>query len=427
MAQIPLYLILSIIIIRAIIKVAAGRIEQCLVSLLSAILYVVCLVIPVHLQSSGLLVSKLELGQFLPFPYIQEINTLSLSWAAELTVILLGELASNVLRLPSLYSFPELKSVMSPVIEQGNRPAVRRVANVLLVIGLIAALAFSTSIEHRADSGQGLSTVLRSFFVVGICLIAYNKFFSRTAYYVVGGVAIVVLIAAKVRNPLLFVLIAYIAGMISRRELRLRKSVYLIIAAGLLGIAGAWMSAMRGSAIRHQGVSPLIALETTLRDPFSALYGSGIDTLDGYRFSMLLSPSFPADPSNLLIIVTNFVPRAIWPDKPTDITNMIGQKYLNYESSGMFLSPVGHLTVVFGGYGFALVGMFLFGFIFTGLIRRNLNSFVLSVILLVVIDYLLAGGFFPLYQGLAQLLPLFASTMLVRVVPGTTISQPVTP
>jgi hypothetical protein len=425
MAQIPLILVIAFIFTRATFKVIAGQVHTCLVSVLSAVLYLFALIIPAHLQAAGLLVSKLELGMMLPFPDARDISHLSLAWAAELAVILLGELASKVLWQPNVIFFPELRRLMSPVVGEVTGGELRRVANVLIVVGLIAAVAFPVQVEHRAEGGQGFDTILHTFLTVGLSLLAYNRFFSRRAYYVVGAIGIAILIAGKVRNPVLVVLVGYLAGVISRRELKVRKALIFLLASGVFSILAAWMSTMRGAIIRHERAAPLIALGQTLENPFVSIYAAGIDTLDGYRLSMEVLPFERPHPESIETIFTTFVPRAIWPDKPMDISNIISERYLSYGKSGMFLSPVGHLSLVFGGYGYALVGMFVFGFVSAWLIRVFLNSFVLAIILLVIFDYLLAGGFFCIYLGIVQLIPLVTSTMFIRVFRIRKFQQPV--
>jgi hypothetical protein len=415
MAEIPLIAVICIIFWRAALKIAAGEVIACLTSSLSAVIYILCLWVPAHLQESGLLISKLELGQTLPFPTSADISKLALAWAVELSLVLVGEMFANFLWRPNISYFPELKGLVSPVLGHAEGAEVKRITNILLVVGLAAVLAFSTSVENRAESGQGFVTIIRTCFTIGLALLAFNKFFSSRIYYLIGAAGMIVLIIGKVRNPLLVVLSGYLAGAVSRKEVRFRRVLLYILAAGVLALLGAWMSTLRGAIVRHEKISPLDALGETLVNPSKSFYGAGIDTLDGYRLSMQILPFEPAHLESLLTVVTTFIPRAIWPDKPVEISNDISARYLSYGNGGMYLSPVGEMSLIFGGYGYALGGMMMFGLISTWAMRTFQDSFILSIVLWTVITFLLAGGFFVVYLALAQLLPLVAATSVVRV------------
>ena len=110
------------------------------------------------------------------------------------------------------------------------------------------------------------------------------------------------------------------------------------------------------------------------------------------------------------------MPRAIWPDKPTDLSVDISYRYLNYARSGQFLSPIGYMRIAFGGYTFALIGMFLVTFLLSRISIKYKNTFMLSLILLVDFRFMIGGAPFDFYYGLVLALPFALVVLAVRAV-----------
>lgn len=186
----------------------------------------------------------------------------------------------------------------------------------------------------------------------------------------------------------------------------------------IFALGGSYMSNWRENVARHQGLETSQVLAKTFDAPWVQVYESGIDTLDGYRFSEYIAPLEDSRPEDLLNIVLTIVPRAIWEDKPTDLSVELSARYLNYSASGQYLSPVGYLTLALGSYAAALVGLFIFVFVAALLVRKYLFSFVLTIVSCVVIRFFLGGSSFDIYYGFTLLIPYLGGILVVKILSG---------
>lgn len=397
MSELLFFLALSLIYGRGAWMATRGRIVGGVVSMIGATIYFLCLWVPAHLQANGTIVSKLVRAQLIRLPDTNEIASLSLYWTLELLVILAAEMIGVALLAKRL-------RIAVATTRRVDR-ASRWIVTTLLLLGVMALVLFpSGSIQDRAEGGQGLGVVLRSFFVVGLAALAYNNFFKNLLGWIAGLSGVAILIAASIRSPLLVVAFGYIAGLISRQDLRLGRAGLFAILGVVLALAAGVMSSVRADIIRGGRVEASAIISDILARPAS-VYEAGIDTLDGYRLSAAIAPREPADPANLLTIVTNFIPRALWPDKPDDLSVRMSAKYLGYGQGGQFLSPIGYLTIALGSYLAALAGLAFIVLALSMLAIVLKNSFLLTLVLVVTFRFMIGGAPFDIYYGLTLTIP----------------------
>lgn len=407
MGNLLFILALAAILVRCFRKMKRGQLIFALTSGLAAFMYLLCLWIPAHLQAADLIVSKIERAQIVYLPTSSEVDDLSFRWALELTVIFFAEIFA-VYR-----STAKRVIVGNPTDSELNEK--KRVAILLLAIGFISTFALpAPSIEDRAVGGQGFGTVMRSFLVVGLALVCYYNFFKSNHFKLFAIVGLALLVAKGVRSPVIVVAFGYLAGLISRGELRAPQVLKMMMAGTILAVLSAGMSMYRGAEIRGETISFEELITGVLESPYAAVYEAGVDTLDGYRLAKLIQPFEPSQFSNILTVFTNFVPRAIWPDKPADLSVNISAVYLGYGAGGQFLSPIGYMSIAFGGYFGALAGMFIFIFLASKMSIRFRNSFILAIIICIVFRFMMGGSPFDIYYGLVLLLPLFLCSLVVR-------------
>jgi hypothetical protein len=204
--------------------------------------------------------------------------------------------------------------------------------------------------------------------------------------------------------------------MVSRNEFQTKRRFLSVVALILLfAFAGSLMSNMRANLTRNYGYTLQQVVEQTLENPWTAPYESGLDTLDGYRFSQRILEFEEPRPSDLLAVVTTFVPRAIWPEKPEEISVDVSSRYLRYEASGQYLSPIGYLSLALGSYAASLVAIFVFAAFMSFLVWRYERRFWLVVVLLVTFRFMLGGSAFDLYYGLTIIIPILIVRFCVAV------------
>ncbi|MEG8058421.1 hypothetical protein QP150_18760 [Sphingomonas sp. 22L2VL55-3] len=208
---------------------------------------------------------------------------------------------------------------------------------------------------------------------------------------------------------MIVVFISYVAGIVGRSEIRFSKVVLFIFLGTILSIGAAYMSAYRGAIIK--GGEGDTALSDTMENPFLSIYASGIDTLDGYRLSKKVQPGEKADPLNLLVAVTTFIPRAVWPDKPRDLSIRITNLYLKWDSGGIFLSLIGYLRIALGGYVAALMGLGTIIFILSSIYIRNWQNMTGFFVILISFRLGLAGSPFDVYYCLLLAVILMAGSI----------------
>jgi hypothetical protein len=377
------------------------------ISCLVTTIYITCLFIPAQLQASGELSSKLLAPSVLSRPYPSEVESLSANWLFELLLVHAAEVIASFTYMFSRRGKRALASLpLKRLSTERHRRVVMLAAFLLLSVGMVASIVLPAgSVAQRGqDVGQGLSVILRTALVVGIATLAFNNFFRSKALLALGLAGVCFLVASNVRSPLLVVILAYAAGVIARRELTFKKLAGFGLLSILFALAGSFMSAYRGEMIQGRTPEASAVWRETIRNPLVAAYGSGIDTLDGYRLSAKVYPGESPDPSNLLVAVTTFVPRAIWPTKPMDLSISISARYLKYGAGGAFLSPIGYLTIAFGGYVEAALVWALLIFVISLLYMINFESFVGAVFIIMTFRLTLAGSPFDVYYALTLIM-----------------------
>ncbi|QOD02633.1 hypothetical protein [Pseudarthrobacter sp. BIM B-2242] len=387
----------------------SGRASQGVVSAIAVLVYVLFMWVPAHLQESGLITSKLDKAGFAAPPVSAEIQDLALRWSLELGLIVVTDVLVGLLVLQQRAATERAGG--DQVVP--NWWGVERVAVLLVVVGASATLIFPPpALDERAAGGQGFEVLLRTFLLSGLALISYHKFFGKRSFGFLLAGGVIFLLLGNVRSPLLVVIIAFIAGMISRNEFRTKRRFVSAVALILVfAFAGSVMSNMRANLTRNYGYTAQQVVDQTFENPWTAPYESGLDTLDGYRFSQRILTFEEPRPSDLLAVVTTFIPRAIWPEKPEEISVDVSSRYLRYEASGQYLSPIGYLSLALGSYVGALAGIILFSALMSSLALKFSQSFWLAVVVLVTFRFMLGGSAFDLYYGLTIVLPI----LLVRI------------
>jgi hypothetical protein len=391
--------VVIVVAVAGVLRIQAGRAVRATVSLIALVVFVICLWVPAHLQAAGLIDSKLAKAGFVLPPSDGEIGALSARWAIELAVIAAVEWAC----------WQGVRARATPAaVDLVDRDRSHEFTAVTLVaIGVVATILFpAPSIEDRADGGQGLGTLLRTFLIVGLAYLVYFRAFGKARYWVVAAAGTILLVAGNVRSPLLVIACGYLASELSRGRLRRgRRLVVLVVLVVAFAAVGSLMSNFRANITREYGYSTAEVIQQTAENPWIAPYEAGLDTLDGYRFSERLSHLEPARPWDILNVVTTFVPRAVWPEKPDDISVQMSAKYLHYRASGQFLSPVGYLTLLVGSYPGALVALAVVTALLVALVRRTWTSFGYAIVLCVIIRFMIGGSSFDFYYGLTLAVP----------------------
>lgn len=403
--QILFLLAVLLACIRVIAGLRSGCLERSTISAAGVFIYVFCMWIPAYFQVHGALDSKLQDAGFLSPPDWAEFNDLAFRWSGELVVLVLAEL--SVVGWLSLKKRAD-HARFNGLSDSDGWDHPETVAILLVLIGFAATIAFPTpGLESRGAGGQGIQIMFRTCLVSGLAMLIYFRCFGSRLYMILTAVGIVVLALANVRSPLIVLFLAYVASEIARRRggFSIRRSVSLLSLVAVVALLGSFMSSMRENIIRNLGYSFAEVLSRTFANPLIGIYSAGVDTLDGYRFAHSIVPYEPSRLSDLMLIVTTFVPRSMWPDKPNSLSVDLSTKYLGYKSSGQFLSPMGYLNLIWGSYGLALLSFFLFGLIFSALIIRFRSSFWLCILLVVVMRFLLGGSSFDIYYGLVLAVP----------------------
>ena len=390
-------------------SVYRGRAPMVTIATISTAIYLFGMWIPAHLQNAGLIQSKLTTANMSLPPNSAEIDMLSVRWAVELSVLFIAEWLVWRTRTGVV------KELSADLTDVGRRHEF--IAMALVVVGVVATVVFPPGeLEVRGGGGQGFAVLMRTFLIVGLAYLVYFRGFGRLIYWLIIVAGVALLLVGGVRSPLLVVACGFIAS-----EIRLARFRKPRVAIGLVALllvfasTGALMSNLRANEIRNYGLSTTAVIEQTLSNPWIAMYESGLDTLDGYRFSRQVSVLEPARPLDLLNVVTTFVPRAVWPEKPNDMSVDLSAKYLGYTASGQYLSPTGYLILVSGSYAGALAGLGIFAMLFALLIRRYSTTFYYSLLLCVIVRFMLGGSSFDLYYGLTLLVPILAIVALLRV------------
>lgn len=407
-------LICAVTTIRFVALCRSGKTLRGIVSMIVTLVYVLAMWVPGILQAQGRSTSKIYEQGILSLPGEGELRALTAQWTLELAVVLLSEVLALAI-WDAVAARKQPKQTERPARSLPLDPAKRSFA-VLFVVGIAATLLFpAPDLSDRAAGGQGVQVLLKTAITVGVALGCYHFFFRSRSYLLLVAAGATYLALGNVRSPLMVAVVAVAAGWLAlERPVRVRLVLALASCVVVFALLAAYMSAMRADISRHEGMTAGNVLASTLADPLPSVYESGVDTLDGYRFAQSIDAREPAHLSDLATVLTTFVPRSIWPNKPTDLTVAISAKYLNYGASGQFLSAVGYLRLLTGNYTFALIGLFLVVFLFATLVQLTKRSFLLAVVLTVVIRFFLGGAAFDIYYG-ATLALLYAAARFVAL------------
>ncbi|WP_062077794.1 hypothetical protein [Demequina globuliformis] len=403
-------------------QVASGRPTSVLLTLASTAIYVLCLWVPARLQLAGLTDSKLVDAGFANPITSSEIAWYSLRWSIELLVLGAGEFLGW--RTRKGRATPQV----APIVDKAARW--ERVAYLLVIVGTLAMVVLpQTALEDRGAGGQGFEILLKTCLVTGLAVMIYFRAFGRPLGWLVVVAGVAVLIAGNVRSPLLVLVCAFIASEATLGRLARTRRVALLVALVLtFALAGSVMSGLRANTTRDYGYSTSEVIQESLSHPWVAPYEAGLDTLDGYRFSDSIHDREEARPEDLANVVLTFIPRSLWPDKPTSLAVDMSAKYLGYGTSGQYLSPAGYLTLVLGSYPAALLALFAFSLAMSLLARAYATSLGLVFVLVAQVRFLLGGSSFDLYYALFLCVTLIPPLALVRLFeasrrPGTSTAR----
>lgn len=410
--------VVVVLTIRGIRQVRAENAGSVAVSLIATAIYFFCMWIPSRLQEQGLVESKLDNANFLLLPTLSEISDLSIRWSVELLIVAAAEVLGWALN--ARRNAPGTTDLNLVPLVPASTHSRELLGFVLIFVGIVATFLLpAPALEDRGSGGQGIPTLMRTFLIVGLAYVVYHRGFGKRAWWMMVLAGILLLASTGVRSPLLVVILGFIASGLPRNRFKSpRRVLVAILLIVVFALGGSYMSNWRENVARHQGLETSQVLSKTFDAPWVQVYESGIDTLDGYRFSQYIAPLEDSRPEDLLNIVLTIVPRAIWEGKPTDLSVEMSARYLNYSASGQYLSPVGYLTLALGSYTAALLGLFIFVLVASLLIKRYLYSFVLTIILCVVMRFFLGGSSFDIYYGLTLLVPYLGGILGVKFLSG---------
>ncbi len=223
----------------------------------------------------------------------------------------------------------------------------------------------------------------------------------------VSGVAILALIAAGNRNPLMFVALAGAIRFLKdvrvsgRPALRL-GAVLLIGYAALVVMVS--LSAWRGDIRDGTNTSLIGTVESTAGDPFSRLSAAGLDSFDGLVLSQRVDRR-AAGVSRLypLMIVGGFVPHQLWPAKPNWLSPQVTHVYANFPgASGIFLSGPAFGYILYGGIPGSILIYALLGALSAAAYRRlRAESFFFVLFSYFLFTFVLIGDSYTAFYALA--------------------------
>lgn len=367
-----------------------------------SLIYLLCLWVPAQLQITGQTTSKLVATSFVPALTADELAHLSFRWGIELGLLLAVDfVVRSALEIRS--NTPARERRPSSAAARRHPEIIwRRAATLLVTIGTLANIAMPAPNDfNRANSGQGIPTLLREFLVAGIMVAVYFGCFKRAHWVVICVAGVALVLSGNARSPLLDIFIALITLAISRDWFRRGRRIVLgLVAVLIVAFLAAYMSNLRDNVLLQKDESASQVWTDTLHNPWVAPYKAGIDTLDGYRLSEYLISRVPPDVGDLAQAVTNYIPRAIWSSKPSTLSAKLSAEYLGYGASGQYLSPVGYLSIVFNGYGQGLVALAVFAGAIAFFAHRFRGTFWLTVVAVITFRFMLGGSSLDIAYGL---------------------------
>ena len=379
------------------VRIRSGLTHTIVLTSISSAVYLIALWIPSQLQERNVTDSKLVKIGFLNSPSKEELTLLTWHWALEITLITATEWI--------FWKITSMRNLSKPNMKYLNDI---RLTLFLIISGLIFFLVIPPpSLEARGLPGQGIPVLLRTFLITGTALSIYFWFHKSRVVLALTAVSILILLSGTVRSPLMVIGLAYIARWLPKlKEIGIKTIVFSITLVILCSFVASTMSSIRANTVRNQGLNASEIISTNLKNPILGIYGAGLDTLDGYRFSREIADREQGRPLDLLNIALTFVPRQIWDTKPTDFSVDMSAKYLGYRVSGQFLSPVGYLTLIFNSYFFGLLVLAILIVIYCLLSKRYFSTFWNVILLTVAFRFLIGGSSFDIYYGLTLVVPI---------------------
>ncbi|GAB3365700.1 hypothetical protein GCM10027300_41460 [Modestobacter lapidis] len=276
----------------------------------------------------------------------------------------------------------------------------------------VLATSRSTAFSTRAtETGAGIQSLLYWCIPAAIAVGLLNKHWESKLRLFVDLALLGVLITSGNRSPLLLVVAAVAIRLLqgSRKHI-LALGLLTPVAVVVLSALSLWRGAV--SSGRETGLYE--AIRITVSDPVAIVFGSGFDTVEGLRLSAALADSGVRAPWwSPLMAIGNFIPRAVWPDKPQIFGSEIGQRHLGLSTSGIFLSGPGYGILLTGTVIGAAVVLAAFA-IATRLAVQRLGHhlFVASVGLYLALRFVLAGDPFDVSNAL-QVALVYAGAYMV--------------
>jgi hypothetical protein len=295
----------------------------------------------------------------------------------------------------------------------------------LSIMSIPAIMALLTSGTGRQESfadrgtasGQGLMVL--SYWAIPLAISTFVL--STNPRNKTKGIAAVLLLFVLIfsgnRSPLLVIAVAGTWILLSQSSRgKLMWSVPFCIAAVILMTS---LSSWRAGVASGVQTSLLSSTIDVAHSPIHNMTSAGLDTLDGYLLSQNLvhegySPPF-WDP---LKAVANFVPRQIWPEKPTFIGTLIGHEFLGLTRGGLFLSGLGYTSLLTGNLFFGLLLFTAFYLAVMTAARFTRDPLINVVLLYFSIRFSIGGDAFDLASTLQMLLLLGVATRLAMTFCG---------
>lgn len=323
----------------------------------------------------------------------------------------------------------------------------------VLVACLSAAVASCSLIKPRAGANSGLNSSAKTYwvlFVVGTAGLAIRlatprdeAFATRgegsgdgvlTLLYWAAPLAVafavarlelraVILVSAAAltttlvydgnRSPLLLVVIAIVFRLLRLRGDKLVILATVVLPIGLLVFAAqtTWRALLRDYS--SADLTDIFAYFVS--SPLRTVTRAGFDSVEGAGLSLGLARNGPRpewwDPA---VAVLNFVPRAIWADKPGLFGTQVGAEVLGVTAGGIFLSGPGYLIALTGSFIMAIVLTVTVTVTVAIWVSRCAADSVYAVIgAAFVVRFMLAGDAFDLFLAMQAVLIFFGVNSVV--------------
>jgi hypothetical protein len=283
-------------------------------------------------------------------------------------------------------------------------------ATVLLAIGLATytynvAQGIGASFVTRGEAeGQGLLSMAAWALPVAIAVSVANSHWGSRTRVALSLFGLVLIVLMGVRSPLILIALAFVPRafqLLRRSRYPLAIVAIAVIGANALIAVGTGINVWRGGIRRGNGSSLPDAIMAAWLDPFGALSSAGLDTIDGALFVHALPPgSVSTGPGDLLNAILYLIPRQIYPGKPELLSNILSERYLNFGTAGMFLSGAGYLELILGGVVPAVLGFFVMGLIFGGIVPRVGTSVPWLIAAYVLVRFYMGGDAYDFFLGL---------------------------